>query len=110
MSHLSPNRRGGLTGVYFRTGSEFKEIPLPQIPDCEAPAKQGGDEYVKALEYSVSPVRWLKTGALILAIPNQWLMQSGTEPECSETVTIAFNAEHKVSIQLGISAGVLETN
>ena len=26
------------------------------------------------------------------------------------TVTIAFNAEHKVSIQLGISAGVLETN
>jgi hypothetical protein len=25
-------------------------------------------------------------------------------------ITIAFNAEHKVSIQLGISAGVLETN
>jgi hypothetical protein len=24
-------------------------------------------------------------------------------PECRETVTIAFNAEHKVSIQLGIS-------
>jgi hypothetical protein len=27
-----------------------------------------------------------------------------------ETVTIVFDAEHKVSIQLGISAGVLETN
>jgi hypothetical protein len=27
-----------------------------------------------------------------------------------EPVTIAFDTEHKVSIQLGISAGVLETN
>ena len=37
-------------------------------------------------------------------------LESGTEPDCSETVTIAFDAEHKVSIQLGISAGVLEAN
>jgi hypothetical protein len=31
-------------------------------------------------------------------------------PKAGETVTIVFDAEHKVSIQLGISAGVLETN
>ena len=37
-------------------------------------------------------------------------LESSTEPEGSETVTIAVNAEDKVSIQLGISAGVLETN
>jgi hypothetical protein len=37
-------------------------------------------------------------------------LESGTEPDYSETVTIAFNAEHKVSIQSGISAGVLKTN
>ena len=36
--------------------------------------------------------------------------ESGTEPECSESFTIAFDAEHKVLIQLGISAGVMETN
>jgi hypothetical protein len=35
---------------------------------------------------------------------------TGEFPEGSETVTIVFDAEHKVSIQLGISAGVLETN
>lgn len=29
-------------------------------------------------------------------------------PECRETVTIAFDAEHKVLIQLGTSAGVLK--
>jgi len=34
----------------------------------------------------------------------------GDFPEGSETVTIALDAEHKVSFQLGISAGVLETN
>jgi hypothetical protein len=37
-------------------------------------------------------------------------LESGTEPECSESFTIAFDAEDKVSIQLGISAGVLGTN
>jgi hypothetical protein len=30
--------------------------------------------------------------------------------ECSETVTIAFDAEYEVAIQLGISAGMLGTN
>ena len=35
---------------------------------------------------------------------------SGTERECSESFAIAFDAEHKVSIQLGISARLLETN
>jgi hypothetical protein len=91
-------------------GSDFKEIPLPQVLDCDAPAKQDGDEYLKTLEYSVAPVRWLKSGALVLAVSNQWLMKSGSSPEGSETVTIVFDAEYKVSIQLGISAGVLETN
>jgi hypothetical protein len=31
-------------------------------------------------------------------------------PDRSETATIVFDAEDKVSIQLGISAGVLETS
>jgi len=34
----------------------------------------------------------------------------GDFSEDTETITIVFDAEHKVSIQLGISAGVLETN
>ena len=37
-------------------------------------------------------------------------LNGGDFSECSETITIALDAEHKVSIQLGISAGVLETN
>ena len=110
VAHFGPDRRGGTTTVYFRNGSDFKEIPLPQVPDCDAPAKQDGDEYLKTLEYSVAPVRWLKSGALLLAVHEEWTRNGGDFPEGSETVTIVFDAEHKVSIQLGISAGVLETN
>jgi len=63
----------------------------------------------KTIEYS-EPERWLKSGALLLAVHDEWTRNGGDFSECSETVTIAFDAEHNVSIQLGISAGVLETN
>lgn len=43
-------------------------------------------------------------------VHDEWTRNGGDCPEGSETVTIVFDAEHKVSIQLGISAGVLETN
>ena len=52
----------------------------------------------------------LKSGALLVAVYDEWTRNGGDFPEGSETVTIVFDAEHKVSIQLGISAGVLETN
>ena len=64
----------------------------------------------KTIEYSAEPERWLKSGALLLAVHDEWTRNGGDFPEGSETVTIVFDAEHKVSIQLGISAGVLETN
>src|SRR5437667_11346120 len=65
---------------------------------------------IQTIEYSADPGRWLKSGALLLAVHDEWTSDGGDFPECSETVTIALDAEHKVSIQLGISAGVLETN
>jgi hypothetical protein len=68
VAHFSPDRRDGTITVYFRNGSEFKEIPLPQVPDCDAPAKRDGDEYVKTIEYTAEPERWLKPGALLLAV------------------------------------------
>ena len=72
----------------------------------------------------VSQLRQLRTGpitmrmvvllasalALLLAVHDEWRSNGGDFPECGESVTIAFDAEHRVSIQLGISPGVLETN
>ena len=87
-----------------------KRSRCSRVPDCDAPAKQDGDEYLKTLEYSVARERWLKSGVLLLAVHDEWTRNGGDFPEGSETVTIALDAEHKVSFQLGISAGVLETN
>ena len=68
-------RHGGLTTVYFRSGSEFKEIPLPELPDC------------------IEPERWLKSGELVLAV-----VKDESTHECKETITIAFSGQ-KASIQ-----------
>ncbi len=65
---------------------------------------------IQTIEYSADPEGWLKSGALLLAVHNEWTRNGGDFSEGSETVTIAVNAEDKVSIQLGISAGVLKTN
>ena len=86
-----------------------KRSRCSRVPDCDAPAKQDGDEYLKTLEYSVARERWLKSGVLLLAVHDEWTRNGGDFLEGSETVTIVFDAEHKVSIQLGISAGVMET-
>jgi hypothetical protein len=40
--------------------------------------------------------------------PTEWTRNGRDVPEGCETVTIVFDAEHKLSIQLGISAGVQE--
>jgi hypothetical protein len=55
-------------------------------------------------------VRWLKSGTLLVAVHDEWTRNGGDFPEGSETLMIVFDTEHKVSIQLGISGGVLETN
>ena len=44
-----------------------------------------------------------------LAFMNEWTRNGGNFPR-QRNRYIAFDAEHKVSIQLGISAGMLETN
>jgi hypothetical protein len=52
----------------------------------------------------------LKSGALSPAVPDERTRNGGDFSEGTETITIVFDAEHKVSIQLGISASMLETN
>jgi hypothetical protein len=61
----------------------------------------------KELKAAVILVGWRREREIEL---DEWTRNGGDFPEGSETVTIVFDAEHKMSIQLGISAGVLETN
>ena len=88
VAHFELDRRGGTTHIYFRNGSEFKEIPLPQIPECDAPAKQDCDEYLKTLEYSAKPERWLKSGALLLAVHDERTRNGGIFPKAAKPLRL----------------------
>jgi hypothetical protein len=110
VAHFGPDRRGGTTTVYFRNGSKFQEVQFPyaDIPGCGRTRKPEGDEnasaqssdkYLKTIEYRVEPERWLKSGALVVDIYDEWLMESGASFRCGETVTIAFDASRKASVE-----------
>jgi len=38
---------------------------------------------IQTLEYSAEPRAWLKSGALLLAVHNEWTRNGGDFPECS---------------------------
>jgi hypothetical protein len=100
VAHFSPDRRGGTTAIYFRNGSKFEEVPLPEFPECDGkPSPEGDNKYLKATEATNWPEKWLKSGALVLRIHEEWLTESGASFRCNETVMIAFDASRKASVE-----------
>jgi hypothetical protein len=103
VAYFEPDRRGGSTTVYFRKGSEFEEVSLPygDTPECDEkpPEKDSGDSYLKTVEATTRPVKWLHSGELVLEQHSDSLMESGATRGCGQTITIAFDANHKPSVQ-----------
>ena len=101
VAYFEPNRRGGWTTVYFREGSGLKEVSLPDFPACKdkSAEKNSGDKYLKYLEETTRPVKWLSSGELVLAVHHEWEMESGATHRCGQTITIAFDADHKPSVK-----------
>jgi hypothetical protein len=86
------------TTVYFRNGSNFEQAALPEIPRCgEAKGRDSKD--VELVSLDLSPVRWLESGALIVAVKGEWKRSEKDSLECDETVTIAFDAQLKGAIE-----------
>ena len=86
------------TTTYFRKDSNFEEGALPEIPRCgEAKGQDGKD--VELVSLDVSPVRWLESGALVVAVKGEWKRSQKDSLECDETVTIAFDVQHKGAIE-----------
>jgi hypothetical protein len=103
VAYFEPDRRGGTTTVYLRKGSGFEEISLPSsdFPECEeTPAETNdGDKYVKTVEFTTFPVDWLQSGELVLTQHSTAFMESGATRACGQTITIAFDSQHKASIK-----------
>jgi hypothetical protein len=94
---FTPNRAERTT-VYFRKDSTFEEAALPEIPRCgEAKGTDGKD--VELVSLDVSPVRWLDSGALMVTVKGEWKRSQKDSLECDETVTIAFDTQHKGAIE-----------
>jgi len=95
------NRRGGDTAVYFRNGSEFAESQLPELGNCATPAQKKelkAQGVLKFIESNITPKEWLKSGALVVLNDQGWETNDGNLRGCTQTVTIAFDANHKASV------------
>ncbi|HEX4653641.1 MAG TPA: hypothetical protein VH227_05270 [Candidatus Udaeobacter sp.] len=94
--------RGGDTTVYFRNESGFAESPLPELGDCATASEKKeleGKGVHKFIEGDTAPKQWLKSGGLVLMNAQGWETKDGNLRGCTQTVTIAFDAKHKASIQ-----------
>jgi hypothetical protein len=94
--------RGGDTTVYFRNESGFTESPLPELGGCATASQKKeleGKGVHKFIEADTVPKEWLKSGALVLMNAQGWETKDGNLRGCTQTVTIAFDAKHKASVQ-----------
>jgi hypothetical protein len=96
------SQRGGATTAYFRNDSGFTESRLPEMPGCATAAeKKELQKYGvnKSIEADTVPKQWLKSGALVVSDAQGWETNNGHLRGCTQTVTIAFDAKHKGSVQ-----------
>jgi hypothetical protein len=87
------NAKGSVTRVFFRSGSSFNEIKLPELPSPKLPANaatESGTDTTKRIE----PMEWLKSGDLVLE--SELLNPGGIRAALK--VTVAFDAENRASV------------
>ena len=103
VAFFEPDRRGGSTTVYFRKDSGFEEVPLTEVdfPVCEEKASEqdANDNYLKTIEATTKPAKWLASGELVLQQHFESEMESGATRECGQTITLAFDSSHKPSVK-----------
>ena len=103
VAYFEPDRRGGSTTVYFRRDSGFEEVSLVEIefPDCEEKQSQqdSNDKYLKTIETTMRPLKWLSSGELVLEQHSESEMESGATRRCGQTITMAFDSDHKASVK-----------
>jgi len=85
VAYYTPHPDGGYTSVYFRRGSSFEEVQLPTIPNLPFPRRGPPDE--QTITSISEPIRWLKSGALVLHQEQERLVAGSA----AQKVTIGFD-------------------
>jgi hypothetical protein len=94
VAFFEPSRRGGLTRVFFRNGDFFQEVELPTLPTAKTTKKVPAGAYDKTIEALEEPVRWLKSGALLIysEVEGDYSGRGALE------ITVGFDHDHKPSV------------
>jgi hypothetical protein len=95
VAFFHPSRRGGWTVVYFRNGSAFDEVRLPELPEPKFPRKAPAYVFDKTVGTLIDPIRWLKSGSLLL---RQEIDQDNSGSAANEII-IGFNAHRRASVE-----------
>ena len=93
-THFTENPSSCVTRVFFRNGSAFNEIKLPELPSPQLPPK-AATESDKGTNRRVEPMEWLKTGDLVLeteVLNDAW-------GRAASKITIGFDAEDRATIR-----------
>jgi len=98
VAYFEPDRRGGGTTIYFRKDNKFEEVALPALPECKMPAHKE-ETYVKTIESTTKPQHWSSSGALVLKLHLDDLMDNDKTRQCTQIVTINFDSSGKASVQ-----------
>lgn len=85
VAYYTPHHHGGYTQVYFRRGSSFEEVQLPNIPNLKFPRQAPPDE--QTITSINESIRWLKSGALVLRQEQEKLVAGSA----AQKVTIGFD-------------------
>jgi hypothetical protein len=92
-THSTENVRCS-TRVFFRNGSAFHEIKLPELPSPQLPSK-AATESDKKTNRRVEPIDWLKTGELVL----ETQIQNDAWGRAASKITIGFDQENEATIR-----------
>jgi len=82
----------GTTRIFFRTGSAFEEIKLPDLPSPQLPkADAAGSEVMRR----VKPLRWLESGELLLESE----VQNKISARAALEITVGFDQDNRPAIR-----------
>lgn len=76
-------------------------MPYGDFPACEEKPseKDSGDKYLKTVEATTRPEKWLPSGDLVLEQHSESKMENGGTRDCDQTITVAFDSDHKASVK-----------
>jgi hypothetical protein len=95
VAYYNLHRRNRTMSVYFRNGSSFEEVSLPEFPKCDEIKNQD----VEIVHFGVKPIYWMDSGALSVSVEHWWHTSEGKLKTCEPKFTITFDAQRHTSLQ-----------